>query len=244
MSDFSLSHAQQLLQSTELFPVPLEDAWQWLGYSRKDSAVDTLKSYFEENTDYVFRLQPESDNHAGLSAQEKAAASRRQYISLTVDCFKEMGMLAKTEKGRQIRKYFIECERVAKQMPALSPELLQFMQTTQQQLSTLTVNQDRLNQLEQLTQQYDRAAEVQPGCADIIADQLENQINDQVMTAIDFCLAYGIDISYSRRIAHWAGGFQRGGKNIAWSPKQKGTGRNLIELRYLKRAAKIVLKLE
>lgn len=50
--DFSIELAQDLLDSSEEFPVSLDDAWVWLGYSRKDKALDTLKSYFETGVDF------------------------------------------------------------------------------------------------------------------------------------------------------------------------------------------------
>jgi phage regulator Rha-like protein len=118
------------------------------------------------------------------------------------------------------------------------------LQQQREAINLLTERTQRLDKLEQQEREFDRAAEIQPGCADILVDQLENEIDNRLMTAIDFCSAYGIDNSQSRRIAHWAGGFQRGGKNVKACPKQQGTNRNLLELRYLKRAAKIVLGLE
>lgn len=39
----------------------------------------------------------------------------KQKIQLTCECFKQWGMMAGTEKGRQIRLYFLECERLAKE---------------------------------------------------------------------------------------------------------------------------------
>lgn len=36
------------------------------------------------------------------------------FYVLTVNCFKELGMLAKTRQGKQVRQYFLECERIAK----------------------------------------------------------------------------------------------------------------------------------
>lgn len=84
MSDFNLELAKSLSNSSEQYPVSLDDAWQWIGYTRKDSAVDTLRSYFDEGVDYILRLQPESDNHAGLSAQEKAAAARTENLVMSV----------------------------------------------------------------------------------------------------------------------------------------------------------------
>jgi hypothetical protein len=42
-------------------------------------------------------------------------ASRTEFIYLTVDCFKSLGMMAGTQKGKEVRKYFLECEKIAKQ---------------------------------------------------------------------------------------------------------------------------------
>lgn len=35
-------------------------------------------------------------------------------IRLTVDCFKQWGMMSGTAEGKQVRRYFLECERIAK----------------------------------------------------------------------------------------------------------------------------------
>jgi hypothetical protein len=48
-------------------------------------------------------------------------ASRTEQIFLTIDCFKSLGMMAGTEQGKVIRKYFLECERIVKEViPAQS----------------------------------------------------------------------------------------------------------------------------
>ena len=38
-----------------------------------------------------------------------------EFIKLTIDCFKSFGMMAGTEKGKEIRRYFLMCERQLKQ---------------------------------------------------------------------------------------------------------------------------------
>lgn len=44
---------------------------------------------------------------------------------LTLDMAKELSMIQRTDRGRQARQYFIDCEKRAKETPALSgPELL------------------------------------------------------------------------------------------------------------------------
>lgn len=111
--DFSIELAQDLLDSSEEFPVSLDDAWVWLGYAEKRNALDTLKSYFEENLDFS-------------SSNPKSPTGGRPSHSycLTVDCFKQLGMLARTSQGKSVRSYFLKCERIAKQAiaPAAQPE--------------------------------------------------------------------------------------------------------------------------
>jgi phage anti-repressor protein len=98
---------QSLINSTDAFPVDFDDAWEWLGYTRKSSAKKKLTTNFEEGTDYCTKWCKRPDTSAsGFSPYEE--------IRLTVECFKELGMLAQTEKGKLVRKYYLQCERVVK----------------------------------------------------------------------------------------------------------------------------------
>jgi phage anti-repressor protein len=111
--EFNLVQAQSLYSSTDQYPVDFDQAWQWLDYSRKDAAKRVLlNSGFIEGTD--FHINEESDNHAGLSVQEKAVLARKENIFLTVDCLKLWAMMAGTQKGKEVRLYFLECEKIAK----------------------------------------------------------------------------------------------------------------------------------
>jgi phage anti-repressor protein len=102
---FSQSLAQQYFQSTEQFPIDFDDAWVWLGYSAKQKAEQSLYGYFEEGLDFLT---------SGLKTSTGGRPSK--LILLSVECFKQLGMLAKTEQGKVIRKYFLECERIAKEL--------------------------------------------------------------------------------------------------------------------------------
>ena len=128
---FNIELAQQLVESEDTFPVNLDDAAIWLGYSRKDSAVDSLKSYFEEGIDFSTSNRKTS----------QGGRPSRSYF-LTVSCFKELGMLCKTSQGKQIRKYFLECEKIAKQK-ALSNT----PQTYIEALKALVVSEEAKEQL-------------------------------------------------------------------------------------------------
>jgi phage anti-repressor protein len=231
MTDFDLSHAQQFLQSSELYPVSLDDAWQWLGYSRKDKLVEILKNNFEEGFDF------------SLTTGETPQGGRPSDLyCLTVDCFKQCGMLAKTEKGKQVRKYFIECERVAKQASTISKEMQQFMVGVQQQLNLLTERTERLNELEQHQIQFNAAAQLHPGCADILADQIDADIEIIEMSTKEWLDHLGLDYKYLNTISKRASTFQKCGKKSNTVRKNK-SGHVLIEIKYLRQATKLTLGL-
>ena len=101
-----------LLDSKEQFIVDFDEAWVWLEFSRKDSAKRVLTANFEQEVDYVVLLNSvELDNHGAFSPQEKAAATKKEVINLTVDCFKSLCMLSNTTQGKLVRKYYLEIEK-------------------------------------------------------------------------------------------------------------------------------------
>lgn len=71
MINFNEQLLLSLMTSSEDFPVSLDDAYLWIGYTRKDTAKDKLINTFEEGVDYV-RLIPEPDNRGTFSPQESS----------------------------------------------------------------------------------------------------------------------------------------------------------------------------
>ena len=123
---FSLELAQQLHNSNQI--IDFDWAWQVLGYSKKSNAKRMLVSYFEENFDYFVQLPNESPKALPYSiyliSEQKSNRGRPiEKIYLTVECFKQMGMLSKSEQGKKIRKYFLQCEATAKQLIAEVPKM-------------------------------------------------------------------------------------------------------------------------
>ena len=115
--EFSHELAFSLLHSQEEFPVDFDEAWKWLGYSTKQKAKNKLLKNFDEKVDYL------SFNQV---VKREVGATTKETIKLTIVCLKSLGMMAGTEKGKEIRRYFLKCEQIAKQavesISAQSPE--------------------------------------------------------------------------------------------------------------------------
>ena len=102
--EFSHELALALVQSADSFPVDFDDAWQWLGYSSKQMACKKLINNFEEGLDFLIK---------SLKSPTRGRSS--ELIALTIDCLKSLGMMAGTDKGKEIGRYFLQCERLAKE---------------------------------------------------------------------------------------------------------------------------------
>lgn len=107
---FSQELAIAFYESKESYPIDLDDAWQWLGYNQKSDCLTKLKNNFEEGEDFTAK-----------SLKSPSGGRPRACVMLTIECFKSMGMMAGTSQGKAIRKYFLECERLAKARSTSAP---------------------------------------------------------------------------------------------------------------------------
>lgn len=123
MADLILSEnfVFDLLESSERFPIDFDDAWKWIGWSKKQDAKELLLSNFREGKDFL---------RSGVKSSTGGRPS--ELILLTIECFKSLAMMSKTSKGQEIRDYFIACEEELKrklkeeversqQVPQLTP---------------------------------------------------------------------------------------------------------------------------
>ncbi len=112
MTNLSFSIQSQIkatVESDQEFAVPFEDAWQWLEYSSKGNAKRTLTANFEEGVDYSSLITIE---------KREIGATRVEEIYLTKDCLKQLAMLSGTSKGKEVRLYYIQCEKELKEAKA------------------------------------------------------------------------------------------------------------------------------
>lgn len=110
-----------LVNSVDEFPVDFDLAYKWLEFSRKDNAKRSLiECGFIEGVDFCNLLPNEeveiSESKIVSGVTKKAGV--KQDIRLTNECFKTWGMMAATQKGKEVRKYFLQCERKMKQFAA------------------------------------------------------------------------------------------------------------------------------
>jgi len=101
---FNLQIANQLVQESQSneFVVDFGGLWQWCGYSRKDKAKEMLVKNFTENAEYRFSTTSGKTPHGGRPSV---------LIQLTLDAAKAFALLAQTEQGKEVRRYFIEAEK-------------------------------------------------------------------------------------------------------------------------------------
>jgi len=84
-------------ETGEMIPI-----WQWSGYSTKDKAVYKTK-FLVEKVDYKL--------HKDVKLQGSKTGQKINQYLFTKDGFKQFLMLSNTERGKQIRLYFIDVEK-------------------------------------------------------------------------------------------------------------------------------------
>jgi phage anti-repressor protein len=112
---FTKKIAEQLLLSTTQYPVDLDAAIEWWHPTtrngtpeRRDSIIRKLKNWFYEDINYHLHKNVE------VVDRPQGGGSAPDRYSLTVECFKMMGMRIAGERGDQIRSYFMRCEEELK----------------------------------------------------------------------------------------------------------------------------------
>lgn len=89
---------------------------------------------FEENIDFTILLK---------NGENKISKSNPLNYALTLDTAKEISMLQRTEKGKQARQYFIECEKkLHSQTPQLSRKDLALMVIAQEEAIEVLQNEN------------------------------------------------------------------------------------------------------
>ena len=95
---------------TSEFLIDMEIVWKWLGFTTKGSAKRMLVNAGEKNVDYIIFTQklklPYCDETVVLKPGRHA-----EEIFMTIDCFKMMCMMSKTDQAKAVRKFYLTLEK-------------------------------------------------------------------------------------------------------------------------------------
>ena len=109
--------------------------------------TERFSSWFERYCKYGFE---ENIDYTGCKVFNTLARQELQDYAMTIEMAKEFSMLQRTEKGKQARKYFIECEKIAKNKPnsitvtenaAIANEYMKLLKTSAE---TLHMNENSI----------------------------------------------------------------------------------------------------
>jgi phage anti-repressor protein len=89
------------------FVVKLDDVWLLMGFSSKGTAKRALVKDFDENEDFTTIKKMLVD-----SAKQVHGGHNKEEIMMNVNTFKAMCMIAQTENGKKVRKYYIKMESI------------------------------------------------------------------------------------------------------------------------------------
>jgi phage anti-repressor protein len=151
---------------TNDYPINLEDVFKMIGFANKGNAKRTLENNFTKDEDYKI-ISIKNNVEKQLLRTEKLGGSGilQEDIMLNIDTFKSLCMLAKTDKGKEIRKYYVKLENIYNQIikeeienkNELFQEQQNKLQNTQNQLQlTLLESQEKQDKINLLTRKTNK----------------------------------------------------------------------------------------
>jgi len=102
IKDFFMIAKEEYMDSE--FIINIELICNWLD-TRKDNLKKILQDNFEEDYDYTIEK---------IYIKRKVGSTMKEEILLTPNCFKELCMISQSKRAKEVRKYFIEMEKLIK----------------------------------------------------------------------------------------------------------------------------------
>lgn len=96
------SYLNVVERHNEKYPVRGVEAFEWLGYDTKSHMKRFFTKHLQEGVDYEITMSPST---GGRPSEE---------VSFTVDAFKNLCMLAHTDRGKMVRMYYIALDNLVK----------------------------------------------------------------------------------------------------------------------------------
>lgn len=104
---------------------------------------EKLVRNFERGLDFDIFTQMSVNS---TQQQYRASGGRpKEVIKITVECMKSFGMMAGTEQGKVIRRYFLECEKISKvgmktEIALSTPDIGKIKEATEAVLSIASIH--------------------------------------------------------------------------------------------------------
>jgi phage anti-repressor protein len=84
------------------FVVDLDDVYQWMGFTRKDTAKSLIQKKLTQDVDYIC-VKHDVKSRGGHNKQQ---------VLMNVDAFKRLCIMADTEKSKQVQMYYLKLEKI------------------------------------------------------------------------------------------------------------------------------------
>ncbi len=142
-----------LIQSGEEFPVDFDDAMAWWDCQtkngtpmRRDNLLRSLLPDYCEGIDYHFLKSEE------MVKRPQGGGKLMDKYYLTIDCFKMMSMQVPGERGREVRLFFVCCERELKRY--LEEEKKRWQENTQRRLVSAMVSEEVVSRKRKFSDEF------------------------------------------------------------------------------------------
>ena len=123
------------------FPIDLENVFGFIGFANKGNAKRTLENNFIIEEDYKIIIDSDGVEKVILPTEKNPNYGGRptEQILMNIDTFKTLCMLAKTDKGKFVKKYYIKLESIYNKL--INAERLQYEENIKQ-------NEKKIQELE------------------------------------------------------------------------------------------------
>ena len=136
---------------------------------------------FEEGLDYYtvhVTKNGDVDNQAlKFSAAKRSSMGISTDYVLTLDCGKEIAMLQRTLRGRQARRYFIECEKKLKEIVFASnhPAITALVKLINDQTEKILGLEGKINRMHKAQEEYFKTKVVQDADQTVLENKLKRE---------------------------------------------------------------------
>nr|DAM59081.1 MAG TPA: antirepressor protein [Caudoviricetes sp.] len=188
----------------ELVPVYETSTGEKVVYGSELHKVLEVKSRYREWIERRFNDIEAIENEDFQAAEISAPSgqTKKDYI-IKLDTAKEMAMLERNEKGKQVRKYFIQVEEKYKQaainINQLSPELQMFNQIFQQVAKTELEQKRLAERADQQEKNMKTIIDTFKGMdSDVGTEKWVNRCISKIAESADFTYSFGSSYSAAR----------------------------------------------